>query len=485
MASLNEAFSSSEELKEKTPKRISSQSKGLKGRLFYFLLGTFVFSLWVIYPIFNSRIVVYTSVALLLIFSLFSILFKFPEYGFVLFLFAGTYKEDPRLSFLPDYFDLTIFFYIFTILAYLYGLHSKQFKFVFPPRKLLIPYLCLVIYASVGLMYTPVFDYGLSKLLRFAFLTGFKLIFPCLALNEQTRLNRFFLGIIGFGLLMAIDLLAKNALSHTIVRVSFGTNYLGVGRTLGAAGILSFLYYLYAKKISGKIFYFLTFGVLTFGLLVSAGRGPQIAFGLAILFILSLLISLWVFRKTSPRVFPSMTVSLALAYISLAPFSHYYEVTQMRWNVMLQEKAESYYFREKAIKNALLVLESFPEAITGLGIGGFGKFSTEPTIGEVHSPIFGARTIYPHNIFLEIISELGIIGLGIFLYMFIQSWATAFKIAKYYISNQRILHYLCVLSMFVFYLSNAMVSGDINDNSLFFCSIGLIYALSIQQFSNK
>jgi hypothetical protein len=84
---------------------------------------------------------------------------------------------------------------------------------------------------------------------------------------------------------------------------------------------------------------------------------------------------------------------------------------------------------------------------------------------------------YPHNIFLEIGSELGVIGMIAFLWMLGWTFSRWLALRRKARGNQ--LHVVYTLfAMLVFELINACVSGDINTNRLLFGCLGLVVAFS-------
>lgn len=116
-------------------------------------------------------------------------------------------------------------------------------------------------------------------------------------------------------------------------------------------------------------------------------------------------------------------------------------------------------------------LELFKEAFNSLknnilfGVG-IGNFSA--------SNIYGSFN-YPHNIVLEVSSEMGIIGV-IILAMIL------FYVAKSLISELKQSHDTTKLSfvivLFVFSLLGASISGDINGNHLLWLSIGMLVGIN-------
>jgi len=82
------------------------------------------------------------------------------------------------------------------------------------------------------------------------------------------------------------------------------------------------------------------------------------------------------------------------------------------------------------------------------------------------------RHEYPHNIFLEIFSEYGLLtGVVFFLLIIRVLYKCIFRISSY---SQEQGEYIMVYYLFLFYFLNAMVSGMLVDSRLMFLIIGLI-----------
>jgi O-antigen ligase len=98
----------------------------------------------------------------------------------------------------------------------------------------------------------------------------------------------------------------------------------------------------------------------------------------------------------------------------------------------------------------------------GLGTGGFASF-----LGVEYRQ-------YPHNLLLEVLAEQGFVG---FMMVATMMLITTFRVVRYrnHIGPmQRV-----IVSGWVFGLVNALVSGDIGTNSMFWVIGGLIWNLSV------
>jgi O-antigen ligase len=106
--------------------------------------------------------------------------------------------------------------------------------------------------------------------------------------------------------------------------------------------------------------------------------------------------------------------------------------------------------------------------LTGIGTGSFA----------LNTPWLDLY--WPHNLFLEMACENGLIGLGLILFFVVLVVIYGFKNIFFYAKcNLNIQLQLSIASscLFAFSLWNSMFSGDISTNPVVWFSAGLIYAL--------
>lgn len=80
---------------------------------------------------------------------------------------------------------------------------------------------------------------------------------------------------------------------------------------------------------------------------------------------------------------------------------------------------------------------------------------------------------YPHNVLLEIAGECGLLGLALFV-----GGVVTVTLRLVRASRRGNVPALATLSLFVFYLLNAMVSGDLNDNRGLFLLLGSVLGMT-------
>ena len=114
-----------------------------------------------------------------------------------------------------------------------------------------------------------------------------------------------------------------------------------------------------------------------------------------------------------------------------------------------------------------LAYENFRESpATGHGIGGF------KSVNYGTSTYFPEQRIYPHNIVWELLCEAGLVGLLLFVCLHISVIKLLFGRKQsdngFATSLQGI-----AFALWLFYFINALSSGDLNDNRIMFCMLGL------------
>lgn len=417
---------------------------------------------------------------IVLIISVYLLVVKYPEISFAVFLTAGVYKGDPRLKFLPDFLDLTIMFGILSVLGIAYGVIIKRIRFIVPSKQVLVPYLIIDLLGILSLVYTIAPIYGTDKLLRFLTITSLALFAPYFLFQKKEFINRFFSLFIVLAILMLLDILSKGLFPQKLgFYTVFGANYLAVGRIIGTALIMLLFYFLMSSqgKIK-KVFYLSLIPPMLFGMFLSGGRGPLIAFIITILMISILIISRFgkniltfstSIKKTDVKVSVLIIILCIVGIIIFINFSDYFTTFIYRIEILIEGGGGSSALeRMERFKKSIEPMISFPTGIIGLGIGGFSVF---------YGGVDDKRGAYPHNIFLELGSEIGMFGL--FAFTFLMCWSflkVVFNTSKNTKASYIYLN-ITIFGLLVFMIINSSVSGDINDNRLLFTWIGLIDAV--------
>lgn len=408
-----------------------------------------------------------------------ALIIHYPEISFLLFIIGGAYKADERLSFITRYVDPTLLFLFICYLSLFCILIKRKFTVKKIPRTLLIPYAVIIMFAIISLSYTPAPMYGLDKLLRLIFITTSSLLLPFYLFEGYNSIKNFFIALTLFSILMIFDILSGGLKPGEFGFTSaFGSNYLAVGRIIGPAFIFVSIYYFNKANFVQKLLLIPILILQIFGLFISGGRGPVIAVILSLL-ITFIVIFLLNFKnilckksisKNFARFYSFSSIILTIGVFIILFFYEYFTTFFERITLLHEMAGASAEGRILRYKTALSYLSQFPITITGLGLGGFSI---------KYAGFDDKRGDYPHNIFLEIGSELGFFSLLSFIILLFLTTKKIIK--KIEVSNNKLpeIFFLnvAIFCLFLNSLINSSISGDINDNRLLFFFISLIYLI--------
>lgn len=392
---------------------------------------------------------------------------------FVLFLFAGYYKMDPRVAFIQTYIDITLLSLILSFLLFFCHILKNSFiqkisrNFV----KVAILYLSLTLCLFGSLLYSQSRIYGLDKALRFAFITGWAFFGAAFLVSDFSSLRKFCWAIAAISTVMALDAITNYP---GVGRIGFvtalGSNYIALARA-GGLGFLTttiFLLLIEQKPLT-KIFLYGVASLQLWAALTAGARGP----------VLSLTFSLFFFFVLSSKSFPFIRVEryvLRLGAMILCVFiilviigEGIFPTFVFRTRVLMTEVGASALTRFELYQEALELWARSP--VWGSGVG---QFSIAVTGEDVR--------LYPHNILLELGAETGLVGVFFFVVMVGIAFVKPLATLKSQMGLTKITtRYL--LTTLSFTLMNAMVSGDLNDNRILFTYIAL--STNFQYFTKK
>jgi O-antigen ligase len=390
-------------------------------------------------------------------------LLMFPEVTLALYLNAGHFKADPRLQPISNLIDLTVALALILMAGVAYRLLLRKGTITWTKEVSLFIVLSAVV--LVGSVYTPAPGYGQEKAIRFISLTLLAFVVPLAVVQSPQELHRFLLGMLGIGLVLAVEGLLEGGERFT----AFGSNTLAMGYGAGAASLIA-LFLVLPDLRTGvlKAMTLITIGLLAVAMIGSGTRGSLLALvvSIAVTFFLSLALG-------HRRKFVLMSV-IAMAGIVVFVFSSSLVPASSleRFNVLLhgtetQVENSSASTRLFYWRQSLALFSKYP--LVGSGTGGFAWFVSGGDIEE-----------YPHNIVLELATETGIVGLTIFacLVLFtVQNLLSALHVSALIEDFNRSL-LVTLFAILTFELVGAMLSGDLNDGRGLWALFGVIIAVS-------
>ncbi len=346
-----------------------------------------------------------------------------------------------------------------------------------PSEQKSIVYLFLIFGLLLGIsyIYTVSPDYGFRKILRFNTFAVTMFISPLLIIKspaDSKRLLSYFyfllVIIIGIMLLQFVYFLKWGDFAIVLAywnRISIpGANPIQVSRYL-AIGAAMMIALLIRNKPSQSLHYFAILFVILLSIILSGSRGPLVS-----IIIGSIVYAILYERKHSSRIFGYgiLAIGTIITLLLLLPESltqRFFDISQGSV-IMTQQGVRRISTIATRFEFWSMSLQAWFSSITSFFIGlGAGSFSS--------LFIWRDWRWYPHNLFFEIIAELGLIGLVIGVLFIIKSYQIINKgIQRGSFTDHSALWVAGTVVMFI----AAQFSGDINDNRILWMFIGISIA---------
>jgi len=328
---------------------------------------------------------------------------------------------------------------------------------------------------GLSYLYTPSPEYGLMKIIRFNTFALTMFLTPFLVIKSPEDSKRllyyfyFLLAIIvGIMLFQFIYFLKWGDFAIVLAywnRISIpGANPIQVSRYL-AIGAAMLIALLIRKKPTDSISYILILSIILLTIILSGSRGPLVSIILG-----SIIYAMLYERNHSMKiiVFASIAIGTIILILLLLPENltqRFFDISQ--GSVIITQQgvkrvstiATRFEFWSMSLKSWISSIENF---VFGLGSGGFSSLF-----------IWRDWRWYPHNIFFEIIVELGFIGLTL-LSLFI---AKTYKLISQGLNKGSFTDHsaLWVAGTAVIFIA-AQFSGDINDNRILWMFLAISIA---------
>jgi O-antigen ligase len=384
---------------------------------------------------------------------------RFPPALLVTYGYIGVFKGEKVFSDLP--FDATIALAILLLGVCVHRLLQRRARPVPAPFVALLVLIAVML--AVSLNWTPMPAYGTEKVLKFISLTALAAISPFFIVRDRTDLRTLLwatvaLAIFGAGIALAEPGGAESG------RIEFGgnENTIFTSRLLCAGALVL----LVAPALGLPRRLRMASPLLGVGLvLVAAGvgsRGPIVALALALACVLAASL------VKNPRQLVSVLVIVGVG-LAIFPLIQLPETSRQRLEQTVNDPVQTLETdgRSRMYTKAIELASEHP--VLGFGSGGFFLYSYV---------LMDQEEKYPHNIFLELASEVGLvppIALAVaVLFVIVALGRRAFRA-----ETDRDRRLMFVLGgLFLNNLFAVQFSGDINDNRVFWATFGVAWLLA-------
>ncbi len=410
-------------------------------------------------------IVVIVIAAILLLAS-----FVYPVMSLMLFLNTALFKGWMMLRF--SFFravDFTVLCAILVLVAMAYHFLRNGLRMRDIVSVPLLMYLALAGVLLLGVTYTSAPNYGLQKSTRFATLTLIAFFAPIAFAHRFREFKLMVWILIIAGIVCAIGTVVDphGAVIKALPESRAGfleADPLGTATRVAMAAAILFVFLIMSgTPFLLRVASFALIGLMMVSIIITGSRGPFLGLAftwLATIFICHRAISkAWV-----PVVVAATLVVMVVAFAQLPRMAT--ERIGAVWTSGYEAKQAAFTRTEMFVWAAR---QSVDRPLLGHGTGAFAVDRGGPD-----------ERYYPHNIILEMLYEQGLLGavvVSLFLWLIFRRWRQAAQFVRYYdLGKETFLAVHIAGLVFLFAFTQALKSGDVNDNRIMFFCAGLVMA---------
>lgn len=383
------------------------------------------------------------------------------EFVFVLFLNAGLYKSVLPFNNVIDFTVLTL------ILSFFLTIRSLKKKPTISKKtfEMIVLYTVFIITLLISTVYSPKIPDAFSKFIEFAVIGGWSFIAPLFMFSDINSIKKFLKGMVIFGVIIAFETLRVYIpnIGQASQALIFNSDYLAIGRYLGYTSLITTTYLLLSTDSNKRtrFFYALTLASSMIGIVLIGGRGPLITIAAVIsIFLISQVqivsksLSLRFNRK---GLFGLILLASGVFYFFTSDNLLFYNIKLRLFQFNSSGGGTSVLSRTNKYKLAYQMFTDNP--LFGKGLASFQHYIRIPND-------------YPHNIFLELMSETGLFGTIPFIILVI-AVIVSFPFSSLKLNNNYYRHISwAIILMLIYSILNANISGELQGNRILFTFLG-------------
>jgi O-antigen ligase len=323
----------------------------------------------------------------------------------------------------------------------------------------LVLLLIFSIYASIGMVWSPSYSYGTHKIVRLSSVCVLIFVISGLVAEQQKRMNRLIRILYAISIIYSLSAIAGPLIFEVSPWVLMGFNdHIFLGRMIGLGFIISVFLSITENTFEKEIFFYATSIIIFIGLIYSESRQSLIGSIISIGILLLFMIFYYTDRKHSNRSrYILLLSSTAAGVASLTMLTQIMSLPTIRniTPILRGNFGYSFDIRIEYWNSALELWRLNP--ILG---GGSGSFAVYITGNDIHA--------WPHNIFLEILAEFGILGSLLFL-SFLLYPIVYLNFKRDYSRS------IFLMSLLIYVVFVASLTGDIESNRILYFITGIFF----------
>lgn len=398
----------------------------------------------------------------------------FPEILFAIFLIPTKYTMLSEKFNIPEYINpQNLLFIFFCIIVSSICISNEKFTAI--PKRLAFSFICFLLMLVTGVFYSADPVYGKEKIFEFLTVTTMSCYAPFFLFRNLPALERFFKVFILLGISLSAFILIANPYafqfhpfqaSYPKFQTTFGSNYLSLQYIIGIAILVLLYYFVFKEGTSKKNIILLTvfIGFLMAAMLYSPGKNPIIS-----LFLTVIIMTAGSLKITQQKLLIKKKV---LNYMILIFAMGTILLSAIGWMFLHRLNAiftPGYYGQVERIENVKIAFKVFLEnPLLGAGTGSFTEYAG--TFRGIE------RMKYPHNLLLEIASEIGSLGLFFLLAILFFAFKRLLFLKKKYRDSPFYHLPNVILALLIFIFLTSLTGGNIN-NPVLFALIGITFVI--------
>lgn len=391
------------------------------------------------------------------------------ELPLAFFLYSGLVKSVPGFTSLNNVIDLTLFFGVPTFVVAILNLLRKKQVITRDLLVYLVGFFLFCTYAIFSFFYSEPDLTSTKKLLQLCALGGASIIMALGIFYQPMQIECFLFVTLIFGTAASMYNIVILLNIWGVMSLDFAESYQWISRIAFISFSIGLVYFTLLKGVTMRLVWLCIMLISFFGMIAGGARQAIISTGVVIAYLIYSGIVRGRLKFKIHRVIFSLGVTILIGGISYIIFFNQINllismkgaqriINFLQWSSSLSlEQSLELSGRATPFHDGINIFFEFP--IIGSGFGMFSHYAS--TFLYSH----------PHNIILEILSELGLVGIMLFIVMTI-------PVAKTLLNRRQIKSnspYTIALSTIVIgYMTMMLVSGDLGTNRLIFFFMPLL-----------